>query len=129
MKHSAISILVLSLVLVAVADSRGQDKYEEYARWWTKKMEAKPGLVKRDDQGKRLGRVFKVPTNPPSVSAAEAERDGIVQDPTFVLGVAISNPKRERGTSSKHARAYPIHALGFELLNDTLGDVPIAASW
>ncbi len=30
---------------------------------------------------------------------------------------------------SKHARAYPIHALGFELLNDTLGDVPIAASW
>ncbi len=119
MRQFAILILVLGVILGAVADSRGQDKYREYARWWKKRTEAKPGLVKRDDNGKRLGRVFKVPTNPPSASAAKAERDGVVQDPTFVLGVEID----------KHARAYPIHALGFELLNDTLGDVPIAASW
>ena len=102
----------------AVRD-RGQDKHEENARWWKKRTEAKPGLVKRDENRKRLGRVFRVPTNPKSVSAEEAERAGIVQDPTFVLGVRIG----------KQARAYPIHALGFELLNDTLGDTPIAASW
>lgn len=107
------------LPVLALADSRGQDKYQEYARWWKKKTEAKPGLVKRDENGKRLGRVFTVPTDPKSVGAEEAERTGIVQGPTFVLGVAIG----------QHARAYPIHALGFELLNDTLGDVAIAASW
>ena len=121
MKFATTPILFLGLLLVGVgvSDSRGQDKYEQYADWWKKRTEAKPGLVKRDKNGKRLGRVFKVPTNPPSVSAAKAERDGVVQEPTFVLGVKIG----------KHARAYPIHAMGFELLNDKLGDVPIAASW
>lgn len=120
MKRPTILILVFGVVLGAVSDSRGQDKYEEYARWWNQKVDSKTKpLVKRDENGKRLGRVFKVPTNPPSMSAEKAERDGVVQSPTFVLGVEIDN----------HARAYPIHALGFELLNDTLADVPIAASW
>jgi hypothetical protein len=122
--------MALGWVLIGGSDSTANDKYEEYAHWWNQKVHSKTkSKVKRDENGKRLGQVFKVPTNPPSVSAAEAEAKGVVQDPTFVLGVAISNPKRERGTSSEEARAYPIHALGFELLNDTLGDVAIAASW
>ena len=108
MKHSAILTLVLGLVLGAALDSRGQNKYEKYARWWNQKVHSKTKFtIKRDKNGKRLGRVFKVPTNPPAVSAAKAEREGVVQDPTFVLGVEID----------EHARAYPIHALGFELLN------------
>ena len=119
MKYATMTVILFGLLFTSVSDSRGQDVYTEYARWWKKRTEAKPGLVKRDDKGKRLGRVFRVPTNPKSVGAEEAERDGVVQEPTFVLGVKIG----------KHARAYPIHALGFELLNDTLGDVPIAASW
>ena len=119
MKYATVPILLYGILLLGVSDSCGQDRYEKYADWWKKKSEAKPGLVKRDQDGKRLGQVFKVPTNPPSVSAEKAERAGVVQEPTFVLGVKIG----------KHARAYPIHAMGFELLNDTLGDVPIAASW
>ena len=119
MKLTLVSAMVLSAVLVAV-DVRGEDVYEAYARWWNENVQGNTKRdVKRDDNGKRLGQVFKVPTNPPSVSAAEAEAQGVVQNPTFVLGVEIGG----------HARAYPIHAMGFELLNDTLGNVPIAASW
>ena len=120
MKHATTSVLVLGLFLTAVTDSRGGDKYDDYARWWKQRVHPNTKFeVKRDEAGKRLGRVFRVPTNPPSVSAGQAEQDGIVQGPTFVLGVEIGD----------HSRAYPIHALGFELLNDSLGDVAIAASW
>jgi len=119
MKQSLVSMVVLGAVLAAAADVRGEDVYEAYARWWNQNVHGNTKRdVKRDDNGKRLGQVFKVPTNPSSLSAAEAEAQGAVQDPTFVLGVEIGG----------HARAYPTHAMGFELLNDTLGDVPIAAS-
>ena len=120
MKQSVVSMIVVGVVLAAAGDVRGEEVHEAYARWWKQNVQGNTKRdVKRDDNGKRLGRVFTVPSNPPSLSAAEAEAKGVVQDSTFVLGVEIAG----------QARAYPIHAMGFELLNDTLGDVPIAASW
>ena len=125
--------LVTCLTLVSFSKVEGQqakgssgakapvnDQIEKYARWWKKRADANPKFgIRRDKNGKRVGRVFRVPTNPPSVTAEKAEQAGIVRDPTFVLGVNIG----------KQARAYPIHAMGFELLNDTLGGEPIATSW
>lgn len=58
--------------------------------------------------------------DPLSISAREAE--GLIEPGESVLGVEVNG----------HARAYPvdmIHYISKELLNDTLGGVPIAVSW
>ncbi|MCH8045174.1 MAG: hypothetical protein IID44_15800 [Planctomycetes bacterium] len=115
MKCATINVLLLGLLLVGVSDSRGQDKYEEYARWWKQRQEKKP--LARNKDGTRKG-YFGVQFHPKSISAAEAEKSGLVEGPTFVLGVSIG----------KQSRAFPLHAIG-ELQNDTLSEVAIAASW
>jgi|GEM_PF-2578766 hypothetical protein len=115
MKFATIPVLLLGLILTGVKDARGQDVYQEYARWWKQRQEKKPIAMNKD--GSRKG-YFGVQFKPKSISAAEAEESGLVQGPTFVLGVSIG----------KQSRAYPLYAIG-ELQNDTVGGVPIAASW
>lgn len=72
----------------------------------------------RDEGGKRKYKGWWCPLSPPHVSAKEAEEGGIVQDPTFVFGITVG----------EESRAYPLHSIG-ELVNDTLGGAPIAATW
>ncbi len=113
--------LLLPLVIIAFSSLAAPalaDQYDDYAAWWKKQDAAKKDWVIRDENGKRKHKMFFRPLNPPSVSAAEAEKAGMVQDPTFVLGIAIG----------KEARAYPLYSIG-ELVNDTLSEVPIAATW
>ena len=63
---------------------------------------------------------FPVFDNPKMLSAAEAERVGVVFDSAVVIGVAHNGD----------AKAYPVAVMGVhELGNDTLGGVPIAVSW
>ena len=63
---------------------------------------------------------FPVFDNPPMLSAAEAEEQGLVFDRDAVIGVAHGD----------EAKAYPVTVMGVhELGNDTIGGVPIAVSW
>ena len=63
---------------------------------------------------------FPVFNNPEMLSAAEAERQGLIFDRDAVIGVAHGN----------RAKAYPITIMGVhELGNDTLDGIPIAVSW
>ena len=63
---------------------------------------------------------FPVFDDPPMLSAAEAERKGVVFDRDAVIGVAHGG----------EARAYPVTVMGVhELGNDTIAGVPIAVSW
>lgn len=63
---------------------------------------------------------FPVFDNPRMISAAEAERQGIVFDRAAVIGVAHNG----------EAKAYPVAVMGVhELGNDVIGGVPIAVSW
>jgi hypothetical protein len=63
---------------------------------------------------------FPVFDNPQMLSAAAAERVGVVFDNAVVIGVAHNG----------EAKAYPVAVMGVhELGNDTLGGVPIAVSW
>lgn len=63
---------------------------------------------------------FPVFTNPPMLSAAQAEADGAIFPRDAVIGVAHGG----------EAKAYPITIMGVhELGNDTIGGVPIAVSW
>ena len=103
------------ILLVMCAPGAFADEVEDYAQWWNARVKTKPIPLK--DDGTRKG-FFGVRFNPQPVSAEDAEKTGLVQGPTFVLGVAIGD----------EARAWPLHAIG-ELQNDVVGDVPIAASW
>ena len=63
---------------------------------------------------------FPVFDNPPMLTAAKAEANGMVFARDAVIGVSRNG----------EARAYPISIMGFhELGNDTIGGVPIAVSW
>lgn len=63
---------------------------------------------------------FPVFDDPPMLSAAEAEAEGVIFDRDAVIGVAHGG----------EAKAYPITVMGVhELGNDTIGGVPIAVSW
>ncbi|MCH9045137.1 MAG: DUF3179 domain-containing protein [SAR324 cluster bacterium] len=64
--------------------------------------------------------VFPVFDNPPMLTAARAEANGVVFPRDAVIGVSRNG----------EARAYPISIMGFhELGNDTIAGVPIAVSW
>ncbi len=63
---------------------------------------------------------FPVFNNPEMLTAAEAERQGLIYERDAVIGVAHGN----------QAKAYPITIMGVhELGNDTLDGIPIAVSW
>ena len=63
---------------------------------------------------------FPVFDNPPMLTAARAEANGVVFPRDAVIGVSRNG----------EARAYPISIMGFhELGNDTIAGVPIAVSW
>lgn len=63
---------------------------------------------------------FPVFTNPPMLSAAQAEAERAIFPRDAVIGVAHGG----------EAKAYPITIMGVhELGNDTIGGVPIAVSW
>ena len=63
---------------------------------------------------------FPVFDDPKMLSAAEAEKQGVIFDRDVVIGVAHNG----------EAKAYPITIMGVhELGNDTIGGVPIAVSW
>lgn len=63
---------------------------------------------------------FPVFDDPPTMSAEEAEREGIVFDRDPVIGVSING----------EAKAYPVTVMGVhELGNDTVGGVPITVEW
>lgn len=63
---------------------------------------------------------FPVFGDPPTMSPAEAESEGLVYDRDPVIGVSING----------EARAYPVTVLGVhELGNDTVGGVPITVEW
>ncbi len=63
---------------------------------------------------------FPVFDNPPMLTAAKAEANGVVFPRDAVIGVSRNG----------EARAYPISIMGFhELGNDTIAGVPIAVSW
>ena len=63
---------------------------------------------------------FPVFDDPKMLSAAEAERSGVVFDRDAVIGIALNG----------EAKAYPITIMGVhELGNDTIGGVPIAVGW
>lgn len=67
-----------------------------------------------------IPRAFPAIKNPPIVSRAEAEEQ--LKDDELVLGVVVGDK----------ARAYPINMLTGprrEIINDTLGDTPLAATW
>ncbi len=67
-----------------------------------------------------IPRSFPPITDVPIATAAEA--DAKLQGSELVLGIVVGN----------RARAYPINMLTGpqrEIINDTLGDVPIAATW
>ena len=63
---------------------------------------------------------FPVFDNPRMLSAATAEREGVIYDRDAIIGVA----------HGKEAKAYPITIMGVhELGNDTIDGIPIAVSW
>ncbi len=63
---------------------------------------------------------FPVFDDPKMLSAAEAEKQGVIFDRDVIIGVAHNG----------EAKAYPITIMGVhELGNDTIGGVPIAVSW
>ena len=63
---------------------------------------------------------FPVFDNPHMLSAAAAEREGVIYDRDAIIGVA----------HGKEAKAYPITIMGVhELGNDTIDGIPIAVSW
>ena len=63
---------------------------------------------------------FPVFDDPPMVSPAEAEKNGVVFDRDPIIGVTIGG----------EARAYPVRVMGVhELGNDTVGGVPITVEW
>ena len=67
-----------------------------------------------------ISRSFPPITDVPIATAAEAEEK--LQGSELVLGIVVGD----------RARAYPINMLTgpqSEIINDTLGDVPIAATW
>ncbi len=75
-------------------------------------MQARPGADADDVEVK----VHPVPVDPPSVAAADAE----IPDDNLVLGVVVDGK----------AMAYPIRYLAMsEVLNDRVGDTPLAPSW
>ncbi len=113
--YKLLIVAVFAASSLVISTANAEDRYEEYARWWKKRVESKP-IVKNKD-GSRKG-YFNVQFNPTPISAEKAEESGLVRGPTFVLGVAIGD----------EARAWPLHAIG-ELQNDVVGNVPIAASW
>jgi hypothetical protein len=112
------SALLCAVFAVCAAVPAFADEYEDYAKWWRERSKTKKDWVIRGDDGKRKYKMFYRPLNPPAVSAERAEEAGMVQDPTFVLGVTVGG----------QSRAYPLHSIG-ELINDTLGGAAIAATW
>lgn len=63
---------------------------------------------------------FPVFDDPKTISAAEAEEEGIVFERDAVIGVSLNG----------EARAYPVTVMGVhELGNDTVGGVPISVEW
>ena len=75
-------------------------------------MQPRPGADAEDVEVK----VHPVPVNPSSVAAADAE----LPDEDLVLGVVVDGK----------AMAYPIRYLAMsEVLNDRVGDTPLAPSW
>ncbi len=63
---------------------------------------------------------FPVFNDPPMLTAAQAEAQGVIFPRDAVIGVSLGG----------EAKAYPITIMGYhELGNDTLGGVPIAVSW
>ena len=75
-------------------------------------MQARPGADAEDVEVK----VHPVPVDPPSVVAADAE----IPNDDLVLGVVVDGK----------AMAYPIRYLAMsEVLNDRVGDTPLAPSW
>ena len=63
---------------------------------------------------------FPVFDDPRTVSAVQAEEDGVVFDRDAVIGVSLNG----------EARAYPVMVMGVhELGNDTVGGVPITVEW
>jgi hypothetical protein len=63
---------------------------------------------------------FPVFNSPVMLTAADAERQGLIFDRDAVIGVAHGG----------EAKAYPITVMGVhELGNDTIAGIPIAVSW
>ena len=75
-------------------------------------MQARPGADAEDVEVKE----HPVPVDPPSVAAPDAE----IPNDDLVLGVVVDGK----------AMAYPIRYLAMsEVLNDRVGDTPLAPSW
>ncbi len=108
MKKSLASLALLLLMLAITAPLTAQ----EQERTVRARVQAHPGGPVEDIEMS----VHEVPVDPKTVAAGEAQ----LEDGELVLGLVIEG----------QSIAYPIRYLAmFEVINDRVGDTPLAPTW
>lgn len=106
------AIIALFATGVAPLAAQEQEQDQEQERKVRARVQARPGGPIEDVEMS----VHKVPVDPKTVSAAEAQ----LEDDELVLGLVIED----------QPIAYPIRYLAmFEVINDRVGDTPLAPTW